>query len=250
MGNRVKNAGLGNRTPYLNAQRSLEVRSEIDSIIDAQIDNWYETVPYAAHLEGKKVDSDYYKRHLIETAWRIRLLRVSESKTLAEVAKQSPEAAQIWANYEREEMLHDELFIQDLERAGVSRQQFLDTEPYLSTKLLTGYFSYLLDHEGPLGVIAYSYLVEYVNVKLEPRKLKALKESVGETNITGQIAHSHTDINDDHPGEVWAAVRYLIRGEEDIDALKRYLREHQSVLALYFKELYEDKIEPTLKAAA
>ncbi|AXE95980.1 hypothetical protein ACTJLC_29705 [Paraburkholderia sp. 22099] len=250
MSNRVKNVGLKDRIPFINAERSLQLRKQIDAIIDGQIENWYETVPYAAHLEGKKIDSDYYQRHLIETAWRIRLLRVVESKTLAEVAKQSPEAAQIWANYEREEMLHDELFVQDLERAGVPREQFLATEPYLSTKLLSGYFSYLLDHEGPLGVIAYSYLVEYVNVKLEPRKLKALKESVGETNITGQIAHSHTDINDDHPGEVWQAIRYLLRSDDDIDSLKRYLREHQTVLALYFKELYEDKILPTLKAAA
>lgn len=250
MKNRVKNVGLGNRTPFINAKRSVELRQEIDSIIDVQIENWYETVPYAAHLEGKDINSDYYQRHLIETAWRIRMLRVSESKTLAEVAKQSPEAAQIWANYEREEMLHDELFIQDLERAGVTREQFLATEPYLSTKLLTGYFSYLLDHEGPLGVIAYSYLVEYVNVKLEPRKLKALKDSVGETNITGQIAHSHTDINDDHPGEVWAAIRHLLRSEDEVEALKRYLQEHQTVLALYFKELYEDKIGSSLKAAA
>ncbi|MFM0441089.1 hypothetical protein PQQ84_31900 [Paraburkholderia strydomiana] len=250
MKNRVRNVGLGNRTPFIDAKRSCELRKEIDSIIDEQIDNWYKTVPHAAHLEGKDINSDYYQRHLIETAWRIRMLRVSESKTLAEIAKLSPEAAQIWANYEREEMLHDELFIQDLERAGVAREQFLATEPYLSTKLLTGFFSYLLDHEGPLGVIAYSYLVEYVNVKLEPRKLKALKESVGETNITGQIAHSHTDINDDHPGEVWAAIRHLLRSDDDVDALKRYLKEHQSVLALYFKELYEDKIESSLKAAA
>ncbi len=99
-------------------------------------------------------------------------------------------------------MLHDELFVSDLERVGVSREQLLATEPYLSTKLLSGYFSYLLDHEGPLGVVAYSYLVEYVNVKLEPKKLEALKESVGGGNIGGQINHSHTDINDDHPGEV------------------------------------------------
>ncbi|AJY38894.1 hypothetical protein WT08_20020 [Burkholderia sp. MSMB1552] len=250
MVNRVKNTGLGNRVPFLSSHDSDELRKQIDALIDTQIENWYETVPYAAHLEGKKVDSEYYKRHLIETAWRIRLLRVSESKALAEIAKQSPEAAQIWANYEREEMLHDELFIQDLARAGVSRDQFLATEPYLSTKLLTGYFSYLLDHEGPLGVVAYSYLVEYVNVKLEPRKIKALKESVGETNITGQVAHSHTDINDDHPGEVWQAIRHLLRSDDDIDAFKRYLGEHQSVLALYFKELYEDKIQAPLKAAA
>ncbi|RQR63050.1 hypothetical protein DIE18_08205 [Burkholderia sp. Bp9125] len=250
MSNRVKNVGLEHRIPFLNAAASAQLRGEIDALIDRQIDTWYETVPYAAHLEGKTIDSEYYRRHLIETAWRIRLLRVSESKALAEIAKRSPEAAQIWANYEREEMLHDDLFVQDLERAGVSRETFLATEPYLSTKLLTGYFSYLLDHEGPLGVVAYSYLVEYVNVKLEPRKIEALKGSLGEQNIGGQIAHSHTDINDDHPGEVWAAIRYLLRSDEDIHALKRYLTEHQTVLALYFKELYDDKIASTLKAAA
>lgn len=250
MANRVKHAGFENRYPFLNSSDSAQLRSEIDAIIDLQIEKWYETVPYAAHLEGKTVNSEYYRRHLIETAWRIRLLRVSESKALVEITKSSPEAAQIWANYEREEMLHDELFLQDLARAGVSREQFLATEPYLSTKLLTGFFSYLLDHEGPLGVVAYSYLVEYVNVKLEPAKIKAVKASVGEINIAGQISHSHTDINDDHPGAVWQAIRFLIRTDEDVRSLKRYLDEHQTVLALYFKELYEDKILPFEKKAA
>lgn len=242
MPNRVTNVGYGNRSTFLNAAASAELRAEIDAQIDQQVLEWYANVPEAAHLEGKKVDSAYYKRHLIETAWRIRLLRVSEAKALVEIAKRSPEAAQVWANYEQEEMLHDELFITDLEKVGVSREQFLATEPYLSTKLLTGYFSYLLDHEGPLGVVAYSYLVEYVNVKLEPRKLEALKGSVGESNIGGQINHSHTDINDDHPGEVWAAVRHLLHDQDDVDAFKQYLREHQRLLAQYFEELYLDTI--------
>ncbi|WP_221333831.1 hypothetical protein, partial [Streptomyces sp. EAS-AB2608] len=176
MPNRVTNAGYGDRTPFLTATASAALRAEIDKQLDQQVLEWYANVPEAAHLEGKNVDSAYYKRHLIETAWRIRLLRVAEAKALVEIAKRSPEAAQVWANYEQEEMLHDELFIADLEKVGVSREQFLDTEPYLSTKLLSGYFSYLLDHEGPLGVVAYSYLVEYVNVKLEPKKLQALKE--------------------------------------------------------------------------
>jgi hypothetical protein len=248
--NRVKNVGLEDRTPFLNAKASEELRAEVDASLDRQIEHWYQNVPHAAHLEGKAVHTEYYRRHLIETAWRIRMLRVAESKALAAIAMRSPEAAQIWANYEREEMLHDELFIQDLQRAGVSREQFLATEPYLSTKLLSGFFSYLLDHEGPLGVVAYSYLVEYVNVKLEPRKIAALKLSLGESSIGGQIAHSHTDINDDHPGEVWAALRLLLRSTQDIQALQRYLQEHQSILALYFKELHEDKIASTLQQAA
>ncbi|MFZ3497467.1 hypothetical protein ACODT5_30285 [Streptomyces sp. 5.8] len=250
MKNRVTNAGYGNRKPFLNAAAAVELRAEMDQQIDAQVVEWYANVPAAAHLESKNVVSAYYKRNLIETAWRIRLLRVAEAKALTEIAKQSPEAAQIWANYEQEEMLHDELFIQDLAKVGVSREEFLATEPYLTTKLLAGYFSYLLDHEGPLGVVAYSYLVEYVNVKLEPRKLVALKESIGEQNIGGQISHSHTDINDDHPGEVWAAVRHLIRDEQDIEAFRKYLQEHQTVLALYFKELADNTVAADEKAVA
>ena len=248
--NRVRNVGYSDRTPFLSAAVSVGLRGEIDQIIDLQIEQWYETVPQAAHLEGKDVNSLYYKRHLIETAWRIRLLRVAEAKALVEIAKVSPVAAQIWAQYEQEEMLHDDLFIQDLERVGVNRQEFLATEPYLSTKLLTGFFSYLLDHEGPLGVVAYSYLVEYVNVKLEPRKLQAFKVSVGEAMIVGQISHSHTDINDDHPGEVWSALRLLIKGEQDIAALKGYLAEHQRILAMYFSELYIDTLAKPQKTEA
>ena len=248
--NRVRNVGYSDRIPFLSAAVSVGLRGEIDQIIDLQIEQWYETVPQAAHLEGKDVNSLYYKRHLIETAWRIRLLRVAEAKALVEIAKVSPVAAQIWAQYEQEEMLHDDLFIQDLERVGVNRQEFLATEPYLSTKLLTGFFSYLLDHEGPLGVVAYSYLVEYVNVKLEPRKLQALKVSVGEAMIVGQISHSHTDINDDHPGEVWSALRLLIKGEQDIAALKGYLAEHQRILAMYFSELYIDTLAKPQKTEA
>ena len=248
--NRVRNVGYSDRTPFLSVAVSVGLRGEIDQIIDLQIEQWYETVPQAAHLEGKDVNSLYYKRHLIETAWRIRLLRVAEAKALVEIAKVSPVAAQIWAQYEQEEMLHDDLFIQDLERVGVNRQEFLATEPYLSTKLLTGFFSYLLDHEGPLGVVAYSYLVEYVNVKLEPRKLQALKVSVGEAMIVGQISHSHTDINDDHPGEVWSALRLLIKGEQDIAALKGYLAEHQRILAMYFSELYIDTLAKPQKTEA
>ncbi|MDU0290393.1 hypothetical protein [Saccharothrix longispora] len=238
----MTNVGYGNRTPFLTASASARLRAEIDQLLDQQVVEWYANVPAAAHLEGADVDSEYYKRNLIETAWRIRMLRVAEAKALVEIAKRSPEAAQVWANYEQEEMLHDELFISDLEKVGVSREQFLATEPYLSTKLLAGYFSYLLDHEGPLGVVAYSYLVEYVNVKLEPKKLEALRVSVGEANIDGQISHSHTDINDDHPGEVWAAIRHLLTSADDVVALKRYLREHQSILAQYFQELYLDTI--------
>ncbi len=240
--NRVRATGIEHSKPYLSLQRSAELRREVDAFIEMKIDEWNNTVPFARHFEGNDIHEQYYIRHLIETIWRIRLLRVSEARTLAEIAQRSPEAAQRWAQYEMEEMIHDELFLADLERKGISRDEVLKTEPYLSTKLLTGFFLYLLEHEGPLGVVAYSYLVEYVNVKLEPKKLEAMRKALGEEGIQGQIAHSHTDTYDDHPGEVWSVIQSLIRGEEDIAALYKYITENQRLLAMYFQEIYEDKV--------
>lgn len=248
--NRCKNTGLGRTKPFLTPIEAANTRKGIDAFLDLQIEKWKQTVPYATHFENEKINKRYYQRHLIETAWRIRLMRVAESKALPEIAQHSPEAAQIWANYQMEEMLHDEMFIQDLEKTGVSREELLNTEPYLSTKLLAGFFSYLLDHEGPLGCLAYSYLVEYANVKLEPKKIEAMKKSLGEAEISGQIAHSYTDTNDDHPGEVWNAIRYLINNEQDIANLKKYLEQYQEILAMYFREVYADVVESPEKQQA
>lgn len=248
--NRCRNTGLKDDKNYLNINESILLRKNVDNYIDKKINEWNETVPFADHFEGKKVHMEYYTRHLIETIWRIRLLRVSESKALSEISKISPLAAQIWANYENEEMTHDELFAQDLLAQNISRSEILSTEPYLSTKLLTGFFSYLLDHEGPLGVVVYSYLVEYVNVKLEPVKLKEMKKSIGERKIRGQIAHSHTDTTEDHPGEVWQVIRYLIVNENDIVNIYKYIDEMQSILSMYFHEIYKDKVLNITREAA
>jgi pyrroloquinoline quinone (PQQ) biosynthesis protein C len=179
---------------------------------------------------------EFYQRSLAETAIRIRLLRVVESKAISEIAKISPESAQKWAEYEADEMLHDEMFIQDLIASGYTREEFMRIEPTMSTKLLVGFFSYLLDHEGPLGVVAYSYLVEYVNVKLESEKLIELEKILGKEKIIGQLTHANTDIGHDHPGMVWECLRYLINNDNDIENLKKYLKEFQQILLMFFVE--------------
>lgn len=250
--NRCINTGLGRDKPFLNPTQSAILREEINEIIDQQISEWQATVPGTdQHKRKDDFNMAYYQRGLAETALRIRLLRVVESKAIAEIAKRSPEAAQIWADYERDEMLHDEMFIQDLIKSGFTREDFLKIEPTLSTKMLVGFFSYLLDHEGPLGVVAYSYLVEYCNVKLEPEKLEGLKQILGEEMIAGQIAHAHTDTNHDHPTMVWSCLRYLINNNNDIANLKEYLKEFQKILSMFFVEMNNEfSVELKISKAA
>jgi len=199
---------------------------------------------------SNKIYDEYYKRHLIETIWRMRLLRVAESKALAQIAKQNSLAARSCANYERKEIKRDELFFQNLKVSGISREMVLATEPYLSTKMLSRFFSYLLDHEELLGIVAYSYLVETVNIKVEPKKSLAMKVSSGEQNIRGQTVYLHTDSQGDRPGEVWQVVCHLIRSRKDIKNLYRYLDEMQELLAMYFRELYEDQVKNKTRMAA
>lgn len=250
MKNYCMNTGLDAQQSFLNRDAALTLRSDVDQYLNKKIDVWNQTVPYAQHFEGKEINKTYYTRHLMETIWRIRLMRIIGAKALVAITQKVPLAAQIWANYEMEEMIHDELFFQDLKKQGVSKEEVLATSPYLSTKLLSGYFSYLLDHEGPLGVIAYSYLVEHVSGIIEEKKLAAMKQSLGEEVIKGQLAHAHTDVQEDHPGEVWQVIRYLISSQDDIEKLYRYLDECQEILAMYFRELYEDTIVHSSEAMA
>lgn len=241
--NRVTHCGIERPTPFYSLAEGESVRAKLDSYLDGKMAEWAATVPYANHLESKKLDSKWYRRHTIEHVWRIRLSRSAHTKALHEITKISPEAAQLYAEYQAEEMNHDVLFRQDIKALGVTDEELLATEPFLATRLLQGFFYFLTEHEGPLGVVASSYLVEYTTSKLTPRQIKSMKETLGEEKIKGQLAHINTDVGDDHAGEMWRILRYLIHQESDVEKVLRYFDDIQTILALYFRELYEATVQ-------
>ncbi len=241
--NRVTHCGIARPTPFYSLADGERVREKLDSYLDGKMSEWAATVPYANHLESKNLNSAWYRRHTIEHVWRIRLSRSSHAKALHEITKISPEAAQLYAEYQAEEMNHDLLFRQDVEALGVTNEELLATEPFLATRLLQGFFYFLTEHEGPLGVVASSYLVEYTTSKLTPRQIKSMKETIGEAKLKGQLAHINTDLGDDHAGEMWRILRYLILDESDVEKVLRYFDDIQTILALYFRELYEATVQ-------
>lgn len=231
---RCGNFGIQRDNGCMSIREALQFRKECDAYIDNQIKEWQRDVPAAALPDNMEdFDWDVYRRGLLETAYRIRLLRVVESKAISEIAKTSPDAAKVWAEYEADEMLHDEMFIDDLVNAGADISVMVDHEPTLETKLLVGYFSYLLDHEGPLGVVAYSYLVEYVNVTMEMDRVDKLSALLSEPMVAGQRAHAYTDINHDHPTMVWNCLSMLIRSESDKMAVLEYFENFKAILMMF-----------------
>jgi pyrroloquinoline quinone (PQQ) biosynthesis protein C len=249
--NRVSNCGIDRPAPFFSLADGERIRERLDRYLDGKMAEWAATVPYANHLESKRLDSAWYRRHTIEHVWRIRLSRAAHCKALHAITKISPEAAQLYAEYQSEEMNHDTLFMQDCKALGVTQAELLATEPFLATRLLQGFFYFVCEHESPIGVVASSYLVEYTTAKLTPRQIKSLKSSLGEDKIRGQLAHVNTDLGDDHAGEMWRILRYLLRSEEDVEKVLRYFDDIQTILALYFRELYEATVaKPSAAAAA
>jgi biotin carboxylase len=246
--NRVTRCGIERPVPFFSLQDGERIRARLDSYLDKQIAVWGATVPYANHLESKELNMAWYRRHTIEHVWRIRLSRAAHTRALHEIAKISPEAAQLYGQYQAEEMNHDLLFLQDCKAIGVTEEELLNTEPFRATRLLQGFFYFVCEHEHPMGVVASSYLIEYTTAKLTPRHIRGLRESLGEDKIRGQLAHINTDLGDDHAGEMWRILRYLLNSEADVEKVLRYFDDVKEISAMYFRELYEATVAPS-KAA-
>jgi len=237
--NRLTDRALLRRKSFLSGEESKRVKREIDGFLDDKIDEWNATVPYARHFEGSAVNMPYYRRTLVEHAWRIRLMRTVQSYALHRITRDDAEAAQLYAAYQDEEMVHDVLFLKDAEKVGMSAEDVFATEPSFYTRLLAGYLYFVAMHEKPLGVICYSYLVQYTTRKITPKQIKAMSRSLGKDMIVGQTAHLNTDLVEDHTQDMWNILSLFVESDQDVTDIKRYMAEIQELLKMFFVDLYE-----------
>jgi len=237
--NRLTDRSLLRVKPYLSGEASARAKQEIDTFLDGKIEEWNQTVPFARHLEGQSVNMPYYRQTLIEHAWRIRLMRTAQAFALHKITRINAEAAKLYAAYQDEEMVHDLLFMNDAQKVGLSAEDIFATEPSFHTRVLAGYLYFVAEHEKPLGVICYSYLVEYTTQKITPKQIKAMSQSLGKGLIAGQAAHLNTDLVEDHTQEMWNLLRLLVESEQDLVDVRRYLAEIQELLKNFFVEMYE-----------
>src|SRR5580658_3361659 len=205
--------------------RNHELRAKVDAYLDTCIKDFYLNVPFARHqLDAEEVNLDYYKRHNIETILRLRRKRTIDALALGYFTKVDPVAAKAWAHYADDEMLHDVLFAADLKRVGVTTEEIYSTEPFLSTKLLTGYLQYGLEYEGtPLALIASVYFVEYTTTRTQPDWLDNLEKSLGKDKVAGQRTHVGTDLGDAHDDFVWGVLETLVKTPADEQKLMEHM---------------------------
>ena len=214
------------------------LRTAVEAKMHGMIRTMYETFPVGRYFrDAPEISRDIFLRHTVQTILRIRLARVADAKALVLLTKTNPRAAQLWARYADEEMLHDRLFLRDIEQMGATEQSVYGTKPFLATQLLQGFIYYTLEHEGPLGLLAKAYFLEFVSYHTQSEWNKNLERALGESAIEGAKAHIDVDADEDHIGDVWNVVAMEIHNEADVARLHRYIDTYYLLFTAYLQEL-------------
>jgi len=219
-----------------------QLKHEIDDLINTCTEKFYEEVPGASYqMTSKEIDKEFYECHTIQTILRIRLKRMIDALTVNWLIKNHQmREAKKWAEYLEDEMLHGNMFGKDLENmTGISMDDIYAHEPFLSTKLLNGYFYYTLEHEGPMAALASAYFLENFSRKTQPDWLDNLEEIFGKDNLKGARAHVSYDIEVDHVDFVWNVLKSTVHNPDDAHKLVEHIRVLFSLFAAYFIELHQ-----------
>lgn len=223
----------------------VEFRARVDAMLDEMIERFYREIPHATHLvSAEKVDAGYYKRFTVEIILRLRMKRTIDALTIHYFTKHNPKLAKDWAHYTEDEMLHDVLFLKDLERMGMTRDSVYGTEPLLATKLLQGYFYYGLEHEGvPLASLSSSYFIEYTSGRTQAKWLENIERSLGKDAVKGSRAHVSHDDEDDHVSFVWNVLSSFIKSPKDEENIISHITNVYHLFMMFFVELYAAAVE-------
>jgi hypothetical protein len=217
-----------------------DLQSRVDTLLTSLINKFYEEVPFAKHqMKSEGINLDYYKRHNIETILRLRRKRTLDAYAIHYFTKRDPVRGAQWAKYVEDEMLHDAWFAQDLAKVGVTKDEIYATEPFLSTKLLTGYLQYGMEFEGtPLALLCSVYFVEFVTTRTQPAWIANLEKQLGADKLAGARKHVGTDLEDEHVTFVWSVLISLINNPQDEVRAIQHIRNVANLWVAYFQELY------------
>lgn len=228
--------------------KNIDFRKIVHKKLHAQLEYFQKNIPYAHHLENAElVNEDYFIRHQIEIILRLRMKRVIDALTIHYFTKENPVLAKKWSSYTDDEMLHDKMFIKDLEKCGLTIEDVYGTEPFFSTKLLQGYFYYGLEHEGnPLASLTSSYFIEYMSTIVLPDWNKHVADKLGIDKVRGSTAHVDHDLRDSHVDFVWLVLSEFIISSSVEAKVMQHLQNIFRLFCMFYEELYAKKICNTL----
>ena len=220
------------------------MRERLEKVTAAQMELLFERVPAAREFhEGKWIDRQYYQRHLLETIIRIRLNNEVDAYGLYKIGCKDNRLAAILARYLAEEYGREGMFLRDLERFGLSKEDVDAVRVFASTEKLIGYLYFAINQHGPLPTMVWNWFVEWYADRYNGVIADHAAEMYGAETVRGSQAHIAYDESHDHDDLMWPAVERAINGWGDYATAEKYLVNFIALIGDYFRELYESTVD-------
>ncbi|MFJ7625098.1 hypothetical protein ACIQZN_01250 [Streptomyces sp. NPDC097595] len=219
-------------------------RQQLEKLAAEQMEELFRKAPQAREFHaGTWFDREYYERHLIETVLRIRLNNEVDAYGLYKIGSKDHRLAATLAQYLAEENNHEGMFLRDLKRFGIEKEQVDAMRPFRSTDYLMGYLYFAINEQGPLPTAVWNWFVEWYSDQYNPVITRKAAAELGAEMVKGSQAHIEYDESHDHDDLMWSTVERAIRGWGDFASAERLLCNFVDLIRLYFTELYEDTVK-------
>ncbi len=205
-----------------------------------QFDQILESNPFLkAFHGGTKTHEALYRRHILETAIRIRMNNVVDSYALAKTIKDDPMAEYLLA-YLHEEYGHDRMFEQDLRTMGLSEQELAEAEPLFATDLLMAFLWKSVEKDGMLPALIWDWLVEWYSARYNPQITDTAAATSGAESVSQARRHLELDQELGHEDGLTRALTTLIDRDNTFEQAQRYVDRFVRLIEMYFDELLDE----------
>ncbi len=190
----------------------------------------------AAFHRGDWIDGGYYRRHLVETVLRIRLVNVVNAFALYKIGCKDNILAQTLAQYLSERYRQEEKLLREIRSFDLSVDDVERITPFHSTDKLIGYLYLSIGRDGPLPAVVCNWLLEWYVSRYNDVITEAAVRAFGHDPLkdpTGQNQSTHSQKQEDI---MWIALHRTIGGS-GCERAEMYLRNFVQFIHEYFEEL-------------
>lgn len=221
----------------------MDSRKQLEHVAATKMEDLFATAPKAREFhEGRWLDEQYYRRHLIETVLRIRLNNEVDAYALYKIGARDNKLAATLAQYLAEEYGHEEMFLADIERFGTPKHAVDSIRPFVATDELIGYLYLAINRDGPLPTMIWNWFVEWYSDRYNDTITQYAARIWGEERVKGSLAHIRYDQSHNHDDLMWAAVQRAIDGWGTTAKAEEYLKNFIVLIGRYFNQLYCESV--------
>ncbi|MPW23653.1 conserved hypothetical protein [Paraburkholderia piptadeniae] len=213
-------------------------RIHLEQVAEQAMEQMFATSPEtAAFHRGNWIDSEYYRRHLVETVLQNRLNNEVDAFALYKLGYKDNMLAQILAQYLAGKYGRHGLFFRDIERFGLSADHVDCVRPFHSTDRLIHSLYLSIGREGPLSTIVWDWFVEWYSDRYNKLITEAADRALGRVLTNGSPDHIAYDNAHGHADLMQIALELAIDRWGGVEKAEYYLCHFVKLYGEYLNEL-------------